>query len=283
MWRRLALHPLGLAEGHGTGGEPAPFKKTRAQFRMAERMEMPGTIAAIHSVSFPRKRGPMEQRIRGKMGPRLRGGRQSRTQQRRRKHARNSAEGLCPSPRSLDARGGAGLSVEAAAPDHSVRAGRQRRHRGAARRAEARRPARQAGAGGEPRRRRRHHRLRACDRSAAGWPHPGARLAGARGQSAYQQAQLRHRQGTLVRRLAGQRTKRVHGASVGAGDNGEGADRACQGKARHAAFRARRRRQLHAHRVGAVLHDGWHRHGDGAVQGRWPGDDRRAWAATASS
>ena len=125
--------------------------------------------------------------------------------------------------------------------------------------------------------------LELANAAPAGRPYARAGLAGACGQSAHPQAQLRHREDAHIRRLARQRPERVHGASLRAGNHREGADRARQGKARHAAFRARRRRQLYAYRVGAVLHDGRHRHGDGAVQGRRPGDDRRAWAATASS
>ena len=137
------------------------------------------------------------------------------------------------------------------------------------------RAARQAGVGRQPAGRQHHHRDRDCGELAPDG-HTLLMISFTHAVTPWiNKTPLRFPPRLHPDHHPRQGRQRADRAPLGAGQFGEGADRARQEQAEATAVRERRDRQLHPRLVRPVRDDGRHRGRARAVQGQRPGDDRR--------
>ena len=178
----------------------------------------------------------------------------------------------CRDHRPFDrAGGGAGLPVQADQAHRADRGRRHRRHHRAPDAAEAQR-SRRHHRGREPARRRRRHRHQRSRQGAGRRLHvPGRQPRRAGDAAASAEDSVRSVQELRAGLPCGHGAQHSGGASVGAGEIGEGADRLRQGQPGQADLCIARRRRVGSHRRRAVQAARRRRHHACALQGRGAG------------
>ena len=172
----------------------------------------------------------------------------------------------------------ADLSREARARRDPVAARRIERHRRAHRRAEALRARRPAVRRRQSRRRVGDHRLGSSSRRAR---RTATRSWSIRRRTSRTRTSIKKLPYDTLKDFTGDRAaeragRHARGASVAAGEDGEGAHRAREGAARADRLRLLRQRQLRASHDGALQRDDRHEDDPHPVQGRRPGDASRS-------